>query len=92
MALSLYGGQTGDPKAVADAVRPKVRELAQGFVDRFGSLECRNLVPFDFNTPGGYEAFRKSGVKQQRCHNYVAYAVRTVATWKESGSLTSTQP
>lgn len=88
IALGLYGGKTvQDPKAIADTMRLKVRELIQGFKESFGSAECRELVPFDFSAPDGYEAFRKSGVKQQRCHQYVRCAVETVSRWKAEGTL-----
>ncbi len=87
IALGLYSGRSGkDPREVANAVRPAAKALAQGFSARFGSLECRSLVAFDFSTPEGYETFRKSDSKQQRCHHYVAYAVRTVAEGQAAGN------
>ncbi len=86
MALGLYGGKTvQDPKAIADEIRSEVQSLVQGFEDTFGSVECRGLVPFDFKAPGQYEQFRASGVKQQKCHQYVKYAVETVSRWKVDG-------
>lgn len=89
MALGLHGGQTiQDPKKIADVLRPKVSDLVQGFTESFGSAECRGLVPFDFKVEGEYGKFRKSGVKQQRCHLYVKYTVETVTRWAAEGKLT----
>ncbi len=88
IALGLYGGETiQDPKVVADTIRPKVEELVDGFTSSFGNAKCHHLVPFDFKVPGEYELFRKSGVKQQKCHQYVKHAVETVSKWKAEGSL-----
>lgn len=92
IGLGLYGGQTvkdTDPRAVGDAIRSKVVELVTGFEKAFGSVECRGLVPQDFNAEGGYQAFRDSTVKQDRCHGYVKYAVETVARWRDEGQLWS---
>ncbi|MHB1161258.1 MAG: C-GCAxxG-C-C family protein [Chloroflexota bacterium] len=92
MALGLYGGQTmADPKSVADTLRPRVQELLRGFGSAFGHTECRNLVPFDFSTTEGYEAFKASGVKQRQCNRYVRFTVEAVTRWKTEGSLPSSE-
>ncbi len=80
MAIGLLeGSRAGDPKKTADAIRPEVRRLVEGFRERFGAIECRDLVPFDFSLPGGYDAFKASNCKQERCHHYVRYVVETLA-------------
>jgi C_GCAxxG_C_C family probable redox protein len=68
------------PKTVSDPVRPKVRQLLDGFQERFGSTECRALVGFDFNAPGGYEAFRESKEARAGCQSYIQFAVQEVVS------------
>ncbi len=76
MALGLRAGQTADdPKGLADAVRPRIRGLVDGFREQFGGADCGELIPYDFDAPGGHDAFKASGLKQERCHRYVKYAV-----------------
>jgi len=80
LALGLREGLSGGgAKVVSGGVRPKVRRLLDGFRERFGAVDCRQLVPYDFNAPGGYEAFRNSDTMQQKCHHYVRYVVETLA-------------
>lgn len=88
IALGLYGGKVvPDPKQVADTMRPFTRGLVESFRSEFGAAECRTLIPFEFDDPGAYEQFRKSGVKQRQCHGYVKYTVRQVHSWLEQGKL-----
>lgn len=84
IALGLHEGQSvadqkAEPKKVSTSVRPKVREFVERFQAEFGAIECRALLPFDFNVPGGFEAFQASGIKQQTCHRYVRFAVEMLA-------------
>jgi C_GCAxxG_C_C family probable redox protein len=88
IALGIYGGRTvSDPQAIADTVRPGMRELVREFRESFGHTDCADLIPFDLNGPEGYEPFRQSGMKQQRCYQYVRFVVGTVARWNEEGAF-----
>ncbi|MCL5263760.1 MAG: C-GCAxxG-C-C family protein [Chloroflexi bacterium] len=63
--------------------RAKARELAResykAFAAKFGHTDCRMLTGFDFQTPGGYDAFHQRDVDagERFCNRYVEYAVRT---------------
>ncbi len=68
-------------------MRPRVKEMLQGFERTYGSMESRDLVPYGFSSPDRYEAFRKSGVKQQNRYRYVKYAVPGVGRWNDERRL-----
>lgn len=69
MALSLEYGDD------MELLRQKVAELQQAFSERFGSTICRELLGYDFSVPGERERCAASGIKQERCPEYVCAAV-----------------
>ncbi len=78
MVLGLLEAQrVEDPKRIAAAARPAIRRLWDGFEERFGSVECRALVPFDFNSPDWLEVYRQTNAKQ-KCHEYVRYVIESL--------------
>lgn len=88
IALGLYAGKVvDDPKKTGDTVRPLARALLEDFRKQFSAVECRNLIPYKLDDPQGHEDFKKSGVKQRQCHQYVRFTVRKVHSWLEEGKL-----
>jgi len=49
--------------------------IAQSFRERFGSIVCRELIPYDFSTPEGYRQFQESGVWKEKCNKYVQFVL-----------------
>ena len=49
--------------------------MAEGFTERFGSIVCRDLIPYDFSTPEGYRQFQESGVWKEKCDKYVQFVL-----------------
>ena len=79
VAIGLKEGRSGlDNKPLSDITRPKIQALLAGFKAMFGEVECKRLIPYDFYSPGGFEAFKASDCKQQKCHRYVRYVIETV--------------
>lgn len=83
IALGLAEGRSMEspgPKDVANAVRPKVRQLLAAFDTRFGATGCRALTGFDFDSPAEYEAFRASADAKAGCESYIKFAVEEVVS------------
>ena len=55
--------------------RQDASELVKSFTDKFGSVNCFDLVGIDFSKPGGYQQFRESGIWKERCDNYVQFVI-----------------
>ncbi len=55
--------------------RQDASELVKSFVDKFGSISCFELVGIDFSKPGGYQQFQESGVRKEKCDNYVQFVI-----------------
>jgi C_GCAxxG_C_C family probable redox protein len=75
MALGLKYGKT---KAEDDAIRDKgyglVREFADKFDERNGSLSCRQLVGCDLSTQEGMAMAKEQNLFELKCWKYVGDA------------------
>lgn len=80
MALGLYLANF-DPQD--SARKDQLYQLGQNFIERFrgrfGEQHCRNLIKRELDTPEKHHAARDSGVFQNQCPQYVAFAVETIA-------------
>ncbi len=71
MVLGLrFGGITPDQEA-KERIYEEVREFANRFKARNGSLLCRDLLSCDVSTPEGYEAAKESGLFATSCPKYL---------------------
>lgn len=77
IGLSLAQKNLPRDKGVPEASQ-KARSLYESFRQGFGHTDCRNLTGFDFNQPGGYEAFRRSTKRDTGCKQYVSHVVKTL--------------
>src|SRR3990172_6835485 len=73
-----------DTQEARTATSRAARELYRGFEQTFGRTDCRSLTGHDFSTPEGYQRFTESGVKQERCYNYVTFVVQKVTAEPQS--------
>jgi C_GCAxxG_C_C family probable redox protein len=58
--------------------RQQANELIGSFSQKFGSIACLDLVGIDFSEPGSYQRFLESGVWQEKCDNFVQFAIETL--------------
>lgn len=72
-----------EPKMVADLVRPAARSLVEGFQEKFGAVNCGDLLPYDFRAPGEYDRFKDSGLKDHTCRLFIRYVVEELARERE---------
>jgi C_GCAxxG_C_C family probable redox protein len=71
MVLGLsFGGATPDREA-KERVYAKIREFAERFKARNGSLVCRDLLSCDISTPEGYETAKEKSLLTTTCPNFV---------------------
>lgn len=76
MALGLFGGGGGpDGAAARAATYDRAREFYRCFIDRHGSLICRDLIGLDPSTPDGLKQARREG----RFHSVCIDLVRDAA-------------
>ena len=57
------------------AARRDASELVRGFIEKFGTIICRDLVGLDFSKPEEYHQFRESGIWREKCDKYVQFAI-----------------
>lgn len=63
--------------------KDRLYQLGQNFIEsfrsRFGEQHCRFLINRELDTPQKHHAAKESGVFQNQCPQYVAFAVETIA-------------
>jgi len=49
--------------------------MVKDFKEKFGSIICRDLIPYDFSKPEGYRQFQESGIWKEKCDKYVQFVI-----------------
>ncbi len=66
-----------------DTAKRVARELVYGTLDAFrseyGSIDCRELIGYDFRTPGAHDAFVASGAWRDGCMGQIKFVVGRLA-------------
>lgn len=65
-----YGAATGDQEAKEKTYR-LVREFAEQFRAKNGSLVCKDLLGCDISSPEGFETMKQKGLHQSVCTKLV---------------------
>lgn len=87
MVLGLAGGGGGPGGAAAKtATYARVKEFYDQFIDRHGSIICRDLLGVDPSTPQGLEQARREQRFQTICSKFVADAAALVETMLRPGN------
>jgi len=79
-----------DHRRAKKIARRIVAALMDDFAAAHGTVDCRELVGYDFRAPGGHEAFIASGIWRDRCMGQIEFAVARLAaladeaTWAET--------
>jgi len=71
-----YGQRASDDKAAKEKTYTIVREFADLFAKEYGSLECRELLNCDINTPQGLKTANEKDLFKTICPKCVESAVR----------------
>jgi C_GCAxxG_C_C family probable redox protein len=74
MVLGLKYGSTIPGQQAKEAVYAKIRQFAERFKGRCGSLVCRDLLGCDLNTPEGYAEAQEKKLFATICPKYVQTA------------------
>ena len=78
MALGMaFAGDHVDPVA-KERLYGLARDFQKMFAEKFGSINCRELLPDDISIPAGHEAVRASGAFKSQCPMYVRGAAEIV--------------
>jgi glutaredoxin len=75
-------------KQARNRARLAAGDLVSRFTEAFSGLTCRQLVGYDFATPGVYQEFLESGVWKEKCLEYVRFTVERVYETARDGQRT----
>ncbi len=86
MVLGLEFGFT-DPAlpGVRDHIYSRIRQFAQEFEARHGSIQCRPLIGYDLSTPEGLAGAQESGVLKTKCKDFIQDAIRLTEKIRSAG-------
>ncbi len=70
------GRRGGNQMEIAGAARPVVRDVYEGFRERFGAVDCRALTGYDFAIPGQYERAHADPERIERCRVFKEWVIR----------------
>lgn len=83
MAIGLkHGRGEGEEKSRTEDTYRRTREFIAHFKQRHGSIQCRELIDCDLQTPEGQQSFKDRDLLHTTC----ARCVRTAADWVASAS------
>jgi C_GCAxxG_C_C family probable redox protein len=64
-------------------IRHYAAELVKRFNDRFGSINCMDLIGMDLTDPAQYREFSASGIWKEKCAKYVEFVVDKLYEFEE---------
>ncbi|MBI4962891.1 MAG: C_GCAxxG_C_C family protein [Desulfomonile tiedjei] len=68
-------------------IRYYAAALVKSFRERFGNINCMDLVGMDFSEPGQYQKFLASGIWKEKCAKYVEFAVEKLYEFEERSGV-----
>jgi len=84
MALGeLAGLRLPDHQKAKRAARLLLIDTMTAFSGRFGSPDCRNLVPYDLSVPSEHDRFLREGLWKTTCLEQILYSVEHLAPLAE---------
>ncbi len=70
------GQRGGNQMEIARAARPAVRDVYEGFRERFGAVDCRSLIGYDYRDPVQFERAHVDPERMQKCRQYKEWVLR----------------
>jgi glutaredoxin 3 len=67
--------------------REDASQLVRSFIERFGTITCRDLIGIDFSNPAAYRTFQESGVSKDKCDKYVEFVIEKLYELDEKRSI-----
>ncbi|HIE17939.1 MAG TPA: hypothetical protein EYP71_07075 [Dehalococcoidia bacterium] len=68
-------GDKQKAKQARHTARQDAAEVVRSFTEKFGTINCLDLVGIDFSKPGGYQEFLESGIWKEKCDHYVQFII-----------------
>ena len=62
-------------KQARNEARQQASELVSSFVEKFGTITCRDLIGLDLSTPEAQKFFAESGITKDKCDKFVQFAI-----------------
>lgn len=81
LAVGMLAARRFDDHAAAKrAAREAIAGVMDGFLRRYGAVDCRTLLGLEIRTPAQHRAFIDSGIWREACMSQVEFVVRALAS------------
>lgn len=91
VALGLRHRWPMDDKQKAKQERLDAREdasqLVKNFIEKFGSISCRDLLKLDFTKPEQLRNFQESDISKEKCDKYVQFVLEKLYELDEKRNI-----
>ncbi len=75
MVLGLkYGNMRAEDNESKQRTQKLIREFAEKFKSRNGSIDCKDILGYDISTPQGLRTVKEEGLFSRLCPGFVQYA------------------
>ncbi len=75
MVLGLrYGNMRAEDNESKQRTQKLIREFAEKFKSRNGSIDCKDILGYDISTPQGLRTAKEEGLFSRLCPGFVQYA------------------
>ncbi|MDD5288167.1 MAG: Uxx-star family glutaredoxin-like (seleno)protein [Dehalococcoidales bacterium] len=68
--------------------REDASQLVKNFIEKFGSIICRDLLKLDFTKPEQLRYFQESGISKEKCDKYVQFVLEKLFELDENRNIT----
>jgi C_GCAxxG_C_C family probable redox protein len=79
IAIGYQQGQAGgNQEEIAKRAKPSVVALYRGFQEKFGAVDCRTLIGYDYRDPAQFEKGHADPERKAKCNAFKEHAVRAL--------------
>ncbi|MCK4269201.1 MAG: C_GCAxxG_C_C family protein [Methanogenium sp.] len=71
-----YGKATTEDPDGKERTYTKVREFKEKFEDRFGTIQCTELIGYDLSTPNGLKGAKEANMFRTKCEEIIVVTVK----------------
>jgi C_GCAxxG_C_C family probable redox protein len=81
IAIGYRAGLSGNNQMeIAKAARPVVRDVYEGFRERFGAVDCLALIGYDYRDPAQHAAAQSDPTRTAKCRLFKEWVLRRLLT------------
>lgn len=78
MVIGLKHGHATTKPVDKTSTKDKIKKFNRSFLNKHGSLKCKELTGYDISTPEGSDLAKQTGVFQTKCPEFIKTACKII--------------